>query len=160
MTEQVQNYIKALLKPNGKKPTTRRVWSIDLEGVLLPLFTATNTVGDTMIPHEALGAPLRLAYNADGTVKFSKTGRPVVKVVREIADHVRMMRENLVASLQAYTHVVYEDNPEGFKAEAQANQEAGKPIIKRDNEALAKSIAEAFAKAEAETEREREAVLA
>jgi len=160
MTEQAQNYIKALLKPNGKKPTTRRVWSIDLEGVLLPLFTATNTMGDTMIPHEALGAPLRLAYNADGTVKFSKTGRPVVKVVRDIADHVRMMRENLVASLQAYTHEVYNENPDAFKAEASANQEAGKPIITKDNEALSKALTEAFAKTETEAEREREAVLA
>ena len=82
------DYIKALLRPNGRKPAGRRVWSIDLETVWLPFFTATNTMGDTAIPHEALGAPLRLAYNADGTVKFSQTGRPVIKVAKEIADMI------------------------------------------------------------------------
>jgi len=79
------NYIKALLMPNGKKPAGRKAWSIDLETVWLPFFTATNTVGDTHISPDALGAPLRLAYDADGSVKFSKTGRPITKVAKELA---------------------------------------------------------------------------
>ena len=62
------NYIRSLLMPNGNKPRGRRVWSIDLESVWLPFLTATNTVGDTAIPVDALGAPLRLAYNAVGSV--------------------------------------------------------------------------------------------
>ena len=37
------NYIKSLLAPNTKKPQGRKVWSIDLETVWLPFFTATNT---------------------------------------------------------------------------------------------------------------------
>ena len=68
-------YIKALLTNNTKKAQqARRVWSIDLETVWLPFFTATNTMGDTTVPADALGAPIRLAYNQDGTVKFSKGG--------------------------------------------------------------------------------------
>ena len=50
------NYIKNLLKPTANKATSRKVWSIDLETVWLPFFTATNAMGDTAIPHEAIGA--------------------------------------------------------------------------------------------------------
>jgi hypothetical protein len=60
----VPNYIVALLQPQAGKPTGRKVWSIDLETVWLPFFTATNTVKKTTIPAEALGAPLRLAYES------------------------------------------------------------------------------------------------
>ena len=76
MSTKTPQYIKALLKPNGTKPAGRRVWSIDLESVWLPFFTATNTMGDTALAAESLGAPLRLAYDPDGTPKFSKSGRP------------------------------------------------------------------------------------
>ena len=91
MAYKAPSYIKSLVKPNGQKPAGRRAWGIDLESVWLPFLTATNTMAETAIPHEAMGAPLRLAYNADGTVKFGKTGRPVVKVVREIADEVKLI---------------------------------------------------------------------
>ena len=43
------NYIKNLLKPTANKATSRKVWSIDLETVWLPFFTATNAMGDTAI---------------------------------------------------------------------------------------------------------------
>ena len=42
METQTPSYIKALLIRNGKKPAVRRVWSIDLETVWLPFFTATK----------------------------------------------------------------------------------------------------------------------
>ncbi len=83
------SYIAALLQPQPSKPTGRKVWSIDLETVWLPFLTATNVVKATAIPSEALGAPLRLQYEDDGEVKFSKTGRPVVRVAKEIADQVK-----------------------------------------------------------------------
>ena len=163
MANKTPQYIKALLKPNGTKPAGRRVWSIDLESVWLPFFTATNTMGDTAIPHEALGAPLRLAYNGDGSVKFSKSGRPVIKVAKDVQDNVRMVRENFVASLQAYAHGVAKENPEGYKAEVEASAKAGLPIVERDKEALeaaiglqAEAIAEARAEAEVTPEPERE----
>jgi len=135
------NYIKALLRPNGSKPKGRKVWSIDLEAVWLPFFTATNTMGETAIAHDALGAPLRLAYDADGSVKFSKTGRPVIKVAREIADSVKLVRENFVAGVLAYAHEVLTENPDSYKAEVEANMEAGKPIIERDRQAIDNAMA-------------------
>jgi len=161
------SYIKALVKPNGTKAAGRRVWGIDLETVWLPGFIATNTMGDTAIPHDALGAPLRLAYNPDGSIKFSKTGKPVMKVAKELQDNIRMVRENFIAGWLAYAKAVREANPEGYKAEVAKAQEAGKPIIQKDRQALeqalailaeakteavAKGVAEAVAKAEAETE--------
>ena len=43
-------YIKQLVTPQAKSANTaRKVWSIDLEPVWLPFFTATNTMGDTAI---------------------------------------------------------------------------------------------------------------
>jgi len=150
-------YIKSLLIPNGKKPAGRRVWSIDLETVWLPFFYATNTMGETNIPAEALGAPLRLAYNADGSVKFSKSGRPVTKVAKELSDNIRLVRENFTASLQSYANGVIAENPEAYKAQVEAAQKAGEPILTKDRhnleQALAKireqELAEAMAKAEA-----------
>ena len=133
-------YIKALLKPNGSKPQGRRVWSIDLESVWLPFFTATNTMGDTALSAEALGAPLRLAYNPDGTPKFGKTGRPVIRVVKDLADHVRLIRENFVASLATYTHGVVAECPDGYKGQVLAAQAAGRPIVDRDRAALVATL--------------------
>ena len=154
-------YIQALLSPNGKtKPQGRRIWSIDLETVWLPFFTATNTMGDTAIPHEALGAPLRLAYEADGEVKFSKTGRPVIKVVKDIAEATRLVRENFVAGLTAYANGVATESPEGYQAQLEASIEAGKPIVEKDRGALEEALAlvrEAQAKAEAEAQAQAQA---
>ena len=163
-------YVKALLIRNGKKPVARRVWSIDLETVWLPFFTATNTMGDTQIPSDALGAPLRLAYNPDGSVKFAKSGRPVTKVAKDLADNVRLVRENFTAGLQSYANMVITQNTEGYKAEVEKAKQAGEPIIAHDktklDEAIAKAIeariaeAEGKAEAEAKTEGEKEKVLA
>jgi len=141
------NYIKALLIPNGKKPAGRRVWGIDLETIWLPFFTATNTMGDTAIPADALGAPLRLGYNADGSVKFSKTGRPVMKVVKDVADSVRLVKDNFTAGLLAYASGVITDNPDGYKAQIDMAREAGQPIITKDSVNLSKAMAEAVAEA-------------
>ena len=147
------SYIKALLIPNGKKPAVRKVWSIDLETVWLPFFTASNVVGDTRIPAEALGAPLRLAYDTDGSVKFSKTGRPITKVVKEIADSVRMVRENFTASLLAHANGVITDNAEGYKAQVEMAKKAGEPILTKDKENLQEAMLKAMeAAAEAEPE--------
>lgn len=146
------SYIKSLLIPNGKRPAGRKVWSIDLETVWLPFLTATNVMGDTRIPSEALGAPIRLAYDADGSVKFSKTGRPITKVVKPIADSVRMVRENFTAGLLAYAGGVITDNAEGYKAQVEMAREAGQPILNKDRESLQKAMLEAMEKATAETE--------
>lgn len=163
------SYIKSLLMPNGKKGG-RRVWSIDLETVWLPFLHSTNVMGDTAIPAEALGAPIRLAYDKDGAVKFGKSGRPVTRVVKEISQTVTLIRENLVANLQDFVKQVSENRAKDYKTSVTSALKAGKPILDRDKAELSKAvqaqIEEAMRKAEAEatetpTEpREREAVTA
>ncbi|MBI2836128.1 MAG: hypothetical protein HYX85_00340 [Chloroflexi bacterium] len=134
------NYIKALLKPNGNKPAGRKVWSVDLETVWLPFFTATNAMAETAIEAHALGAPLRLAYDKDGAVKFSPSGRPVIRVAKELADSVRVVRENFTANLQAYTHGVATENADGYRAMVAASQIAGKPIADADKRNLSDAL--------------------
>ncbi|GAI42116.1 unnamed protein product, partial [marine sediment metagenome] len=120
------NYIKALLKPNGKKPSARRVWGIDLEFVWLPFFTATNAMGDTAIPSDALGCPIRLGYAQDGSVKFGKTGRPQTKVARELSEGVRLIRENFTANLMSYASSVIAEHADAYKEQVKLAQEEGR----------------------------------
>jgi hypothetical protein len=162
------NYIKSLLTPTTKQPQGRKVWSIDLQQVWLPFFTATNTMGDTAIPSEAIGCPLRLGYDKAGQVRFSQAGRPVIRVAKEIADNVKLVRDNFTANLLNYAGSVMRDNAEGYKAQIETAKKAGEPIYQHDKnqlsnalkaraEAEAKAQAEALAKeAEAETETEAE----
>lgn len=130
------NYIASLFKPQTKSQG-RKVWSIDLETVWLPFFTATNTLKVTDIERDALGAPLRLAYNPDGSVKFNeKSGKPVIRVAKPIADSVRLVRENFVAGLQSYTHEVVTSHEQDYNNMVKACLKAGKPILKNDKEKL------------------------
>jgi hypothetical protein len=154
MTKRMEtpNYIKNLLKPTANKSTSRKVWSIDLETVWLPFFTATNAMNESAISSEALGAPLRLAYGQDGAVKFSKSGKPVIKVAKDISDNVKMVRENFVAGLQTYANTVFNENGEAYKAQITKALEAGRPIQAHDkeklNEAMEKQVEQALAEAE------------
>ena len=134
--------IKALVAiPQAKQGNARKVWSIDLETVWLPFFTATNAVGETAIPADALGAPLRLAYEKDGTTpRFSDSGRPVIRVAKELAQHVTYVRQNFTASLIAHAHEVATENPDAYKAMVEANMQAGAPIIRRDSDKLTAAI--------------------
>ena len=134
------NYIKSLLLPNSRSPQGRRVWSIDLETVWLPFLTATNTMGDTAIPSDALGSPIRLAYDRDGSVKFSKTGRVVSRVAKPIADSVTLIRQNFVANLQQYSEQVATDRQEDYAKQVEMATIAGKPIIAHDKAELDKAI--------------------
>ncbi|MBA7536198.1 hypothetical protein ES705_28461 [subsurface metagenome] len=154
------DYIKSLTVPSAKKPTNRRVWGIDLETVWLPFFTASNTQGDTAIPYDALGCPLRLAYAVDGSVKFSKTGRPVIRVVKVLGDNIRLAREHFTSVLLDHVDKVRTSNEEGFNKQVKMCLKAGKPIAQRDTANLEKAIAiamaEAIEKAEAEAKAEAE----
>ncbi len=148
----MENMIQNLFKASTRKPQGRKVWSVDLETVWLPFFTATNTDGVTRIAHEALGAPLRLAYNPDGAVKFSKSGKPIIKVAKDIADNVKLVRENFVSGLMDYTHAIVTSKPDDYKAMIVAAQKAGKTIIDKDNKALSNAINELVAQAVAQAE--------
>ena len=124
--------IPNLLQPMPGKATDRRAWSIPIQAIWLPFFTATNVTGETAIAAEALGAPLRLQRNDDGMPKFSKTGRPVIRVVKELSDQIRIVRENFTAGLLAYAQGVQKAMPNEFKAQAEANHKAGEPIAQKD----------------------------
>ncbi|MBA7558607.1 hypothetical protein ES708_00211 [subsurface metagenome] len=142
------NYIKSLIIPrNGQKARDRRAWGIELSRVWLPFLTACNTAGELAVPADALGAPLRLAYNADGSVKFSKTGRPVMRVARDIADNVRLIKDNFTTNLLDYASEVMDEMPDQFQAQIDKAQKAGAPIIQRDNRSLDKAVALATAEA-------------
>jgi len=126
----------------------------------VPALTAGNACGDSAIPHDALGAPLRLGYDKTGAVRFSQTGRPIIRVAKEITGAVALMRENVTASLLNYTHGVLKEYPEQYKAQVEANHKAGLPIKRLDNNNLAialKAQAEAEAKAQAEAEAKAQA---
>jgi len=138
--KQTPNYIRNLLMPQAQAPQARRVWSIDLETVWLPFFTATNTMGDTAIPSDALGCPIRLAYDKDGSVKFSKSGRPVSKVAKPIADSVTLVRQNFVANLQNYAQQVADGRQDDFAKQVALSVEAGKPINAHDRQELDKAV--------------------
>jgi hypothetical protein len=163
------NYIKSLLVPTTKKPQGEKVWSIDLESVWLPFFTATNTMGDTAIPSDALGCPLRLAYDKAAVVRFSQAGRPVIRVAKEISDNVRLVRDNFTANLINYAGEVMNQNTEAYKKQLELASKAGEPIFQHDRVELSKAleaqaiaqaqaVADAKQEAEAKTETEREAV--
>ncbi len=133
-------YIKNLLMPQAKSPTDRRVWSIALESVWLPFLTATNAMGDTAIPLDALGCPIRLVYDKDGSVKFSKSGRPVSKVAKPISESVTLIRQNFVANLQQYAEQVATDRQEDYAKVIEQATIAGKPIKNHDRIELDKAI--------------------
>jgi len=156
------NYIRSLVTPTTKQPQGRKVWSIDLQQVWLPFFTATNTMGDTAIPSDAIGCPLRLGYDKAGQVRFSQAGRPVIRVAKEIADNVKLVRDNFTANLLNYAGSVMRDNAEGYKAQLETARKAGEPIYQHDKNQLSNALkarAEAEAEAIAEAE-EKEAEAA
>jgi hypothetical protein len=153
-------YVMQLLKPAAKKSGERKVWSVGLQTVWIPFFTATNVEGVTSVPREALGAPLRLAKDKDGSVKFSKSGKPILRVAPELGDHIRIVRENFVTGLIDHAAAVIKDNPEGYEVEVNACREAGVPInetAKEDIQDAVNRILEA-AKAKKTSKREKVAV--
>ena len=137
-----RGYIQQMLaagKSSQRQPS-RKVWALDLEGVLLPFMVASNARHDSAIPSDALGAPLRLAVNQDGTAKFSKSGKPVIRIAKPISDHVKLMREGYVASLMQYTTDTQTEAADAVKAELEAANKAGAPILASDADKLRKAI--------------------
>ncbi len=122
-------YIQTLLKPTSKPQAARKVWSVDLENVWVPFFTAANVAGGASIPSEDLGAPLRLAKTKDGQVRFGQNGRPSLRVAPALNDAITGVRENFIATLQGYTGQVIKANAEGYKAEVEKGQKAAAPLM-------------------------------
>ncbi len=127
----------------------RKVWSIGLSTVLIPFFTAQNAVGFGQVPHDALGAPLRLARDKDtGEVRFAKNGKPIWRVAPAISEAVKLQREDMIAGMVTFASNVAEADSAAYAAEVSANLKAGQPIIERDKQNEAEAIAKAV-KAEA-----------
>jgi len=141
------DYIKSLLAPRTKQPQGRKVWSIDLETVWLPFFTATNAMGDSAIPSASLGCPMRLAYDKAGQVRFSANGKPVIRVDKVISDNVRMVRDNFTANLINYAGEVMNQHSDEYGTQLELAKKAGEPIAQHDTAELSKALE---AKAEAE----------
>lgn len=155
------SYIKSLLIPTAKPPVGRRAWSIDLQQVWIPFFTSTNVMGDTAIPLDALGCPLRLAYDKDGSVKFSKNGRPTIRVAKPISDSIKLVRENFTANLMQYANSVANKRTEEYNAQVKMALAEGQPIAQHDtnelNKAVKLQIEQAMREAEAQAQKEAEA---
>jgi hypothetical protein len=147
-TTQTPGYIKALLAPTGSSRTSRRAWSIDVESVWVPFFTATNVMGETNLPDDVLGAPIRLAKDKDGEVRFTQSGRPVMRVHKDLSDQINVVRGNFVAGLQAYTGSVMEERSDAYAEQVSRAQAAGKPIMEQDQQ----DILEATEKLRAESD--------
>ncbi len=154
------NYIKSLLLPTTKATQERKAWSIPLETVIVPFFTATNTMGDSTIPHDALGAPLRLARDKDGSVRFGNNGKPVIRIAKPLSQAVTIMRENFVANLKNYAETVKAEKSDEYAMQVEMAQEAAKPIQEQEQTDLDKAVklrlADTVNKAEIEPDTEPE----
>ena len=148
--------INGLLQPITHKPQGRKVWSIDLETVWLPFFTATNVEHKTEITPDVLGSPLRLQYDKTGTVRFSQSGKPVIRVAKELSDNVNMVKANFEQSLIAHANGVKMALPTDYKAQTDLAVKMALPIIAHDRNELSKAL-EAKAEAEAKLKAEAEA---
>jgi hypothetical protein len=153
----------SLLKPITKRQAGKRVWSIDLETVWLPFFTATNVEGKTEITPDVLGSPLRLQYDKSGSVRFSQSGKPVIRVAKELSDNVNMIKANFEQSLITHANTVKMDRPSEYKAQIDLASKMAVPIIAHDRAEYTKAVvalkARAEAKDKADIVNEAEAVL-
>jgi len=70
---------------------------------------------------------MRLAYDKTGEVRFSQTGRPIIRVAKELSDNVRLVRANFEANLISYTGSVMSDNTEAYKAQLEQSNKAAHP---------------------------------
>jgi hypothetical protein len=110
---------------------------------------------------------MRLAYDKTGAVRFSQTGRPVVRVAKELSENVRLVRDNFTANLINFAGEVMESNPNEYKAQLEQSNKAGLPIAQHDSKALSEAIELRALEAEAnrqesdtQTVKERELVPA
>ena len=97
-------------------------------------------MGETGVPDDVLGMPLRLAKSKDGAIRFSDSGRPVMRVAPELNAQIGIVRENFVASLQAYTGMVQDERPDDYKGQVDAAQQAAQPIFEKTKEDIDQAI--------------------
>lgn len=144
--------IQSLLAPTTKGGPERKAWSIGLEAVWVPFFTATNVMGETDIPSDVLGAPLRLNKTKDGEVKFSSNGRPMMKIAPELNSQINLVRENFAASLVNTAAMVAEERPDDYRKAVEDSHAAGVPILESDASELDSAMVALKAMAAAEAQ--------
>lgn len=121
--------VKSMTTPQLKKGGDKRAWSIAVESTWVRFYTATNVKGFTHIPSDVLGAPTRLARDKDGSIKFSKAGRPVTRVHPVLAEQVRVARQNYEADLLDFAGSIASEMPDAYKAEVESAQPAAQPVL-------------------------------
>lgn len=155
------DYFACLQAPQAtKEPASRKVWSIDLQK-WVKVFKATNAGGRSTIPipSEALGYPLRLAYDKTGAVRFSQAGRPLRRVAKEISDNIRLMREYYERNLMSQAEELIKAYPTEYQAQEALAVKAGEPLrnfdkLQESNALKARADAEAATIAKAATDAE------
>lgn len=120
--------VKSMLKPQAKSGGDKRAWSISVRTTWVPFFTATNVKGLTAIEPDVLGAPERLARDKDGGIRFSKSGRPVMRVHPVLAEQVKTARDYYEANLLGFVGNVAREMPSKYKAQVELAQRAAEPI--------------------------------
>lgn len=143
---EIPQYITRLHQANGSgKARDRRAWGMEVGATWLPYFTATNAVGLSNLAPETLGAPLRLRLR-DGEVQFTKDGRPSLTIAKELSAEIAHVKANFEAELHTFVNMVQQESPDAYKAQVEASQQAGEPImadIKRQvDEAIAAATLE------------------
>lgn len=132
--DHVFDYITAVMQDNRpEKTVSKRVWGIPLD-TWIPFFVAGRVKGVAAaleLSPEGLAVPVRKVYDEQtGDLRFTKTGRPMERVVKEISKAVGVARDNYVAALQAQTAQVRESDPEGYMFEVGSIQTAGRKYLK------------------------------
>lgn len=130
------SFIQSLVTPSVGGATRRMSWGVDVEAVWVPFFTATNAVGDTNVSHDALGAPIRLSVDKAGEPRFGANGRPSMRVAPEMTQQIRTVRENFVASLQAFTGETMDEHAEAYENQVKLSQDAGAILVEQDAQVL------------------------
>jgi hypothetical protein len=131
-TKELSAHFGTMLAPSTKA-ISRRAWGIDVETFWVPVFTAAKVMGHAQdLPDESLGAPIRLAYRKDGSVKFSETsGKPIFKVDGKLNDMVNRARENYIAVNLSYVGAVADERKSAYKSQVERQQTAGRPFPSR-----------------------------
>ena len=151
MVTKSPSFISALVTPGPGAASGKKSWSVDVESVWVPFFTATNAQGDTNVSPETLGAPIRLAVDKPGVVRFTANGRPSMRIAPELTQQIRVVRENFIASLMNYTGTVIEENGDAYKAQVERNQAAATPLLEQDAKVLQEEMDRIAARAAEET---------
>lgn len=138
--QRLVDFTEVVIAPATRRAATRRVWGIDLD-TWVSYLTATNVMGKTQFAPEILGKPLELARAKDGSIRFNDSGKPIVRVRKDISSFANNARDKYASSLQAYTGLVMGERPEAFKDMVGSSQQAAAPLYEQETLDLAEATA-------------------